>query len=58
MGDLVLKRKLRGVTTLAINWEGPYMVTRVGHGGAYELENMEGKKLEHLWNAEHLKKYY
>lgn len=39
-------------------WEGPYRITRVARLGTYYLENLEGKQLKHLWNVEHLKKYY
>ncbi|KAL2504564.1 Uncharacterized protein Adt_20185 [Abeliophyllum distichum] len=44
--------------TLAPTWKGPYKITTVLKNGAYEHQNTEGLSLAHLWNAEHLKKYY
>ena len=62
-GDLVLKKLLparknptRGKPGL--NWEGPYVVSRVVRPGNYELWTVEGKALPHSWNVEHLKRFY
>ena len=61
--DLVL-RKVMGAardTTqgkLSPNWEGPYRVMSWQRKGNYHLETMDGWKLHHPWNAEHLQKYY
>ena len=62
-GDLVLRKIFQntqepGVGTFDPNWEGPYKVIRVVRSGVYELEDPNGRPLGHLWNTEHLKKYY
>ena len=59
VGDLVL-RKIRGAAKdpsqgkLGPNWEGPYRITSWQRKGTYELETMDGRKFQHLWNTEHL----
>ena len=61
--DLVL-RKVTGAIRdpskgkLGLNWEGPYKITSWQRKGTYHLETLEGQKLHHPWNTEHLKKYY
>ncbi|KAI3457130.1 hypothetical protein Pfo_013793 [Paulownia fortunei] len=47
VGDLVLRRAdaLKQTGKLEANWEGPYKVTRVIAGGAYELEDVRGNKI-------------
>uniref|UniRef100_A0A2N9ERH4 Uncharacterized protein n=1 Tax=Fagus sylvatica TaxID=28930 RepID=A0A2N9ERH4_FAGSY len=63
IGDLVL-RKVTPATKdptqgkLGPNWEGPYRVIEIHRRGTYHLENMDGGRLPHPWNIEHLKKYY
>ena len=62
-GDLVLKkllptRKNPAHGKLGLNWEGPYIISRVVRLGNYELQKEEGKILHHNWNAEHLKRFY
>ena len=63
IGDLVL-RKVMGTAKdpsqgkLGPNWEGPYRITSWQRKGTYHLETMDGKKLQHPWNTEHLRKYY
>ena len=63
VGDLVL-RKVMGATRdptqgkFGPSWEGPYRVTSWQRKGTYHLETIDGKKLPHPWNAEHLRKYY
>ena len=62
IGDLVLKRvslATRNPTygKLRPNWEGPYRVINCKRQGSYYLEALDGQKLEHLWNVEHLRKY-
>ena len=52
VGDLVLRRVMGAAKDptqgkLGPNWEGPY-----------HLETLEGQKLPHPWNTEHLRKYY
>ncbi|KAL8499011.1 hypothetical protein ACS0TY_022101 [Phlomoides rotata] len=46
-GDLVLRRidALKPTRKLDSNWEGPYLVTKVLAGGAYGLDDEEGRKL-------------
>jgi hypothetical protein len=43
---------------LASKWEGPYKVVENHKPGAYQLEDTEGKRLPHPWNALNLKKFY
>ena len=63
VGDLVL-RKIMGVAKdptqgkLGLNWEGPYRITSWQRKGTYHLKTLDGQKLQHPWNAEHLRKYY
>ena len=63
VGDLVL-RKVMGVTRdptqgkLGPNWEGPYRITSWQRKGSYHLVTIDGRKLPHPWNTEHLQKYY
>ena len=63
VGDLIL-RKVMGVTQdpaqgkLGLNWEGPYRITSWQRKDTYHLEMLDGRKLHHPWNTEHLRKYY
>ena len=63
VGDLVL-RKVMGTDRdptqgkLGPNWEGPYRVASWQRKDTYHLETLEGQKLPHPWNTEHLRKYY
>ena len=63
VGDLVL-RKVMGATRdasqgkLGPNWEGPYRVASWHRKGTNHLETLDGQRLHHPWNTEHLKKYY
>ena len=43
---------------LGSNWEGPYGITSWQRKGIYHLETLDGQKLHHPWNIEHLRKYY
>ena len=63
IGDLILKRV--SLTTrnpahrkLGPNWEEPYKVINCKRQGSYYLEALDGRKLEHPWNVEHLRRYY
>lgn len=47
-----------GAKKLQANWEGPYIVTKVGVSGAYHLQTLDGVPLLHLWNVSNLKQYY
>ncbi|GJX28809.1 reverse transcriptase domain-containing protein [Tanacetum coccineum] len=43
---------------LGPKWEGPYEVTEVLGGGAYNLRSMDGAVLPQTWNIANLKKCY
>ena len=63
IGDLVLKRVSMATKNpahgkLRPNWEGPYRIINCKRQGSYYLEALDGRKLEHLWNIEHLRRYY
>ena len=63
IGDLVLKKVSLATKNpvhgkLGPNWEGPYRVINFKRQGSYYLEALDGRKLEHPWNVEHLRKYY
>ena len=63
IGDLVLKRVSLATKNpthgkLGPNWEGPYRVINFKRQGSYYLEALDGQKLEHPWNVEHLRRYY
>ena len=63
IGDFVLKRislatKNPAHGKLGPNWEGPYRVINCKRQGSYYLEALDGRKLEHPWNVEHLRRYY
>ena len=62
-GDLVLRKIVQNTKekqsgTLGPNWEGPYKVTERIQDATYKLEELDGTPVKHLWNADHLKKYY
>ena len=63
VGDIVLQ-KVMGTTKdppqgkLGPNWEGPYKISSWQRKGTYHLETLDGRKLQHPWNMEHLRKYY
>ena len=63
VGDLLL-RKVMGAARdpsqgkLGPNWEGPYRIASWQRKGTYHLETMDGQKLQHPWNTEHLQEYY
>jgi hypothetical protein len=59
VGDLVLRLKQDGHDKLESPWVGPYIVTEVIPGGAYQLqEKKTGKDESNLWNAEQLRRFY
>ena len=43
---------------LGPNWEGPYRIASWQRKSTYHLETLDGRKLQHPWNMEHLRKYY
>uniref|UniRef100_A0A2N9FYE4 Reverse transcriptase n=1 Tax=Fagus sylvatica TaxID=28930 RepID=A0A2N9FYE4_FAGSY len=58
VGDLVLRKvtlatKNPSEGKLGPNWEGPYKVIEIRRPGTYHLEDMNGRRLPHPWNAEH-----
>ena len=63
IGDLVLRKVTPAMKDpaqgkLGPTWEGPYKVVHYSRRGCYHLENLDGNKLPHPWNVEHLKRYY
>ena len=61
--DLVLKKvslatKDPAHGKLGPNWKGPYKIINCKRQESYYLEALDGRKLEHPWNVEHLRKYY
>ena len=63
VGDLVLQKVTSATKNpsegkLGPNWEGLYKVIEIRRPGTYHLENTNGRRLPHPWNAEHLRKYY
>ena len=63
IGDFVLKRvslatKNPAQGKLGPNWEEPYKFINCKRQGSYYLETLDRRKLEHLWNVEHLRRYY
>ena len=62
-GDLVLRKvtqntRKRSDGVLAPNWEGSYLKKMVVRSGAYKLEDRDGYLVDHIWNADHLKRFY
>ena len=63
IGDFVLKKvslatKNPAHGKLGPNWEGPYRIVNCKRQGSYYLEALDGRKLKHPWNVEHLRRYY
>ncbi|KAL0411632.1 UNVERIFIED_CONTAM: hypothetical protein Slati_3752900 [Sesamum latifolium] len=58
VGDLVLRKAYGPVGKLDPKWEGPYKVVEIINGGAYKLQQMNGKSVPPTWNVANLKKYY
>ena len=63
IGDLVLRKVMGAVKDpsqgkLGPNWEGPYRIISWQRKGIYHLETMDGRKFQHPWNTENLRKYY
>ena len=57
-GDLVLRMDRQRPHKLAPVWEGPFIITKVLHNGAYHLYNVENNKDEpRAWNAELLRPF-
>ena len=63
IGDLVLKKVSLVTRNLAHeklwpNWEEPYRIINCKRQGSYYLEALDGRRLKHPWNVEHLRRYY
>ena len=62
-GDLVLRKVFENTTDPTVgkfqpNWEGPYIVRRLGKPGSYAIDTIDGTPVPRMWNAMHLKRYY
>ena len=58
-GDLVLRVHQKRPHKLAPAWEGPFIITKVLHNGAYHIYNVAKKMAEpRAWNAELLRPFY
>ena len=63
IGDLILKKVTLATKNpahgkLGPNCGGPYRIMNCKRQGSYYLEALDGRKLEHPWNVEHLRRYY
>ena len=63
IGDFVLRKMTLATKKptqgkLGLTWEGPYKVVYYSRRGSYHLKDLDGNKLPHPWNVEHLKRYY
>ena len=61
--DLVLRKVMAATKDpaqgkLGPNWEGPYRIFDYHRKGTYHLETLDGLRLHHPWNTEHLWRYY
>lgn len=59
--DLVLKKVLiqnPELGSFSPKWEGPFMVIGIIRLGTYQLADQDRTTLGHLWNADHLKRFY
>src|SRR3954467_11416361 len=58
-GDMVLRIKQTSDHKLAPPWEGPFIISRVLHNGAYHLYDVTHKIEEpHAWNTQLLRRFY
>ena len=62
-GDLVLRKVFENTVDPTTgkfqpNWEGPYIVRRLGEPGSYAIDTIYGTPVPRMWNAMHLKRYY
>lgn len=63
IGDGVLRKvfittQKVNIGSLGPNWKKPYKINKILSKGFYEIKDMQGYHLMHLWNTKHLKKYY
>ena len=62
-GSLVLRKFFENTADpmmgkFQANWEGPYIVTRVGKSGSYTFDKLDGTHVPRMWNVMHLKRYH
>ena len=57
-GDLVLKRVFPRPGALDPTWEGPFVVHKDLHNGAYILSTVDGEIFRKAWNLQHLRRYF
>ena len=63
VGDLVLRKVFENTVDPTArkfqpNWEGPYVIVRVGLAWSYALNKLDRAPMPRMWNAMHLKRYY
>ena len=61
--DLVLRKVFENTADptarkFQTNWEGMYVVRRLGESGSYAIDKTDGTPVPRMWNAMHLKRYY
>ena len=61
--DLVLRRVFENTIDpmadkFQPNWEGSYMIVKVGAANSYALNKLEETPIPRMWNDTHLKRYY
>ena len=62
-GDLVLRKVFENTADpiagkFQPNWEGPYVVMRIGEAESYAIDKTDGTPVPRMWNAMHLRRYY
>ena len=62
-GDLVLRKVFKNTADpragkFQPNWEGSYVVRRLGEPGSYAIDTIDGTPIPRMWNVMHLKRYY
>ena len=57
-GDLVLRRIFPRPGALDPIWDGPYVIHKDLHNGAYILSTVDGEVFQRAWNIRHLRRYF
>ena len=60
-GDLVQRIESRAdpmARKFQLNWEGQYVIIRMGLANSYALNKLDGASVLRMWNVMHLKRYY
>ena len=57
-GDLVLRKVFENTADPTAgkfqpNWEGPYVVRRLGESGSYAIDKTDGTPVPRMWNGMH-----